>query len=312
MVFVFSIAAAFFYGLAAVMQHRAAAAAPDRESMRLGLLVRLVRKPLWTAGIASDTVAFVLQAAALGRGPLTLVQPLLTVGLLFALVLAALWDRRRPSGREVLAALALIGGLGLLVVFGSPSLGHPSVSFHRWILAGSLLGAGVLVLVSLARGAGSRAKPALLAVAGALTFAASDALIKSTVFVLGTGGVLEVLDGWYLYALIGVALLGMLLVQSAFQAGRLEFSLPALTAVEPIASSSVGVVLFAEHIRTDPLALAAEAVAVCLALFGIWVLGRSPGVVGSPDLALGVPLAPPAPPTSRNTAAPAGERSPRP
>jgi drug/metabolite transporter (DMT)-like permease len=304
MVYAFSIAAAFFYGLAAVMQHRAAAAAPADESMRLGLLVRLVRKPLWTAGIAADAVAFVLQAAALGRGPLTLVQPLLTVGLLFALVLAALWDRRRPSGREVLAALALIGGLGLLVVFGSPSLGHPTVSFHRWILAGSFVGAGVSVLVLFARRAGSRAKPVLLAVAGALTFAASDALIKSTVSVLGTGGIAEVLDGWYLYALIGVALLGMLLVQSAFQAGRLALSLPALTAVEPIASSSVGVLLFAEHIRTDPAALAAEGLAVCLALFGIWVLGRSPAVVGSPDA---IPEATPATPADRGTGAPAGD-----
>lgn len=306
MVYAFSIAAAFCYGLAAVMQHRAAVTAPAVESMRLGLLVRLVRKPLWTAGIAADAVAFVLQAAALGRGPLTLVQPLLTVGLLFALVLAALWDRRRPSGREMLAALALIGGLGLLVAFGSPSLGHPIVSFHRWILAGGFVGAGVVVLVGAAQRAGPRAKPALLAVAAAMTFAASDALIKSTVFVLGTRGIVEVLDGWYLYALIGVALLGMLLVQSAFQAGRLELSLPALTAVEPIASSSVGVVLFAEHIRTDPVALVAEGVAVCLALFGIWVLGRSPAVVGSLDP---LPETMPAAPASRSTTAPAGDSS---
>src|SRR5437879_4181014 len=95
MVYVLGLASAFFYGLASVMQHREAAAAPQSESLSLRLLARLVRRPLWTAGIVADAAAFALHAAALGRGPLTLVQPLLTAGLLFALALAALWERQR-------------------------------------------------------------------------------------------------------------------------------------------------------------------------------------------------------------------------
>jgi len=98
--------------------------------------------------------------------------------------------------------------------------------------------------------------------------------------VLSTQGILEFIDGWYLYALAGVGLLGLLLVQSAFQAGPLELSLPPLTAVEPIASSAVGVILFSEHIRSDPTALALEAVAAAFIVFGIWVLARSPTVTG--------------------------------
>src|SRR5437879_7750313 len=76
-------------------------------------------------------------------------------------------------------------------------------------------------------------------------------------------------------------MVGLLLVQSAFQAGPLRLSLPALTAVEPVASSAVGVILFSEHIRSDPVALAYEALAAALVVFGIWVLGRSPTVTGS-------------------------------
>src|SRR5436309_2059233 len=69
MVYVFSLASAFFYGLASVMQHQEAAAAPQSESLSLKLLARLVRRPLWTAGIVADAAAFALHAAALGRGP---------------------------------------------------------------------------------------------------------------------------------------------------------------------------------------------------------------------------------------------------
>ena len=59
MVYVLSVVSAFFYGLAAVMQHREAAAAPKDQHMRLGLLVHLVQRPLWAAGIVADLAAFV-------------------------------------------------------------------------------------------------------------------------------------------------------------------------------------------------------------------------------------------------------------
>ena len=106
------------------------------------------------------------------------------------------------------------------------------------------------------------------------------ALVKLTVDQLQNRGIVEVLDGWYLYALLGVGLLGLLLVQSAFQAGPLALSLPALSAVEPIASSALGVILFGERVRSDPLSLVLELAAGGLILFGIWTLARSPTVTG--------------------------------
>lgn len=280
MVYVLSVLAAFFYGLAAVMQHREAAAAPEQQHLRLGLLVHLVKRPIWAAGIAADLVAFIFQALALGQGPLTLVQPLLTAGLLFALLLAAAWDRRRLTGFELMAALALMAGLTLFLIAAAPSPGRATVAFGRWVTSGVLIGVGVAVLVLWARRA-ARWKPALLGIAASLTFAISDALIKSGIDVLRAHGLVELLDTWYLYALAVLAVLGALLIQSAFQSGPLALSLPALTAVEPIASSGVGVILFAETLRTDPGALAVEVVAAALSLFGIWVLGRSPTVTGS-------------------------------
>jgi drug/metabolite transporter (DMT)-like permease len=281
MVYVLGVASAFFYGLASVLQHREAAAAPQAQSLRLGLLAHLLRRPLWAAGIAADAAAFVLQGSALSRGPLVLVQPLLTAGLLFALALSAALERRRIAAREWVACLALIGGLTLLLWAESPAEGRLVVPFHRWIVGGAFVAVTSLGLVAWARWTGSRlAKPILLGIAAAITFAMTNALLKSAVDVLTTRGIVEVLDGWYLYALIGLGGVGLLLVQSAFQAGPLRLSLPALTAVEPVASSAVGVILFAEHIRSDPAALVFEALAAALIVFGVWVLGRSPIVTG--------------------------------
>jgi drug/metabolite transporter (DMT)-like permease len=279
-VYILGVAAALFYGLASVMQHRVAVAVPREHSLRLGLLSHLVRRPLWTAGIGADIVAFLLHAESLAHGPLTLVQPLLTTGLLFALVVAAVWDRRRLAGREWLAALALMAGLALFLSVSSPTPGRPTVAFSRWIGVGLLVGAASALLVLWARRASPRIKPVALAIASAITFAASDALVKTVVDVFHSGGLVEVLDGWSFYALIVVSMVGTLLVQSAFQAGPLALSLPTLTAVEPVASSAIGVALFAEGVRGDPLAIGAEVVAAVLVLAGIWILGRSPTVTG--------------------------------
>lgn len=281
MVYLLGVSSAFFYGLASVLQHQEAAAAPQETHMRLGLLTHLVRRPMWAAGIAADAAAFVLQAWALSRGPLVLVQPLLTAGLLFALGIAAVSAWRRITRWEWIGSLALVGGLTVLLAAEAPSEGSLVVPFHRWIAATAMVAVACLLLVGWAHRSGGKQRPVLLAIASGITFAMTNAVLKSAVDELSTRGVVEVLDGWYPYALIVVGLLGLLLVQSAFQSGPLELSLPALTVVEPVASTAVGLVLFRESIRADPGALVFEAVAGAMVVFGVWVLGRSPAVTGS-------------------------------
>jgi hypothetical protein len=48
-----------------------------------GLILRLVRRPVWLAGIASMILGFGFQLSALRFGPLALVQPTLALELLF-------------------------------------------------------------------------------------------------------------------------------------------------------------------------------------------------------------------------------------
>src|SRR4051812_21570046 len=77
----FSLVAAFGYAVASVLQQRAATAVPAEYSMRIGLLTRLIRRPLWLAGMAADLAAFGFEALALGLGTLAVVQPILVLGL---------------------------------------------------------------------------------------------------------------------------------------------------------------------------------------------------------------------------------------
>ncbi|MGE0027860.1 MAG: DMT family transporter, partial [Thermoleophilia bacterium] len=93
-----ALGAAVLFALASVLQQRAASEVSDADAHGTGLIRKLVRRPLWLAGTATDTLGYVAQAAALGLGSLVLVQPLLATYLLFALPLGA-WMAKRRLGR---------------------------------------------------------------------------------------------------------------------------------------------------------------------------------------------------------------------
>lgn len=248
MAVVFALLAALGYAAASVLQQRAAAEVGDEHSLKIGLLVRLLKRPMWLAGFAADWVAFAFQAAALATGALLVVQPLLTTGLLFALPIGARWSGRRLRPRDWIAAIVLTVGLGLFLYEGSPNGGQDRASFASWIpwLVGFGIAAGVCVVIAW-RGRGTT-RALSLALATGLLYGATAALTKSSASLLGEG-IVPLVTAWEPYVLAAIALVGMVLAQSAFQAGNLEASLPTLTVSEPIIAAMIGMGLFAERLQ---------------------------------------------------------------
>ncbi len=109
-----SLASAAAYGLAAVLQHYAAVREPPELSIRAGLLVRLVKRPMWLVGSTLDGAGYLFQFLALRRGSLTLVEPLLVLSLVFALPVAAWLDHRRISRSEIPLIARRCGGVGVV------------------------------------------------------------------------------------------------------------------------------------------------------------------------------------------------------
>jgi hypothetical protein len=106
---VLALAGSGCYAVAAVTQQSVASRLPAGRAFDPAVLVRLVHRPAWLAGLAAVIAGFVLQAAALGLGRLVVIEPVLASGLLFALALAAWRDRRFLSRAEWAATLAVVG-----------------------------------------------------------------------------------------------------------------------------------------------------------------------------------------------------------
>lgn len=271
-----SLAAALCFAAASVLQHQAASVTSAGKGTRGGLLLvlRLLMRPRWLAGIVADAAGYGLQVLALDNGPLALVQPLLAGGLLFALLFNVSTRGRGMRKRDWVAAGTTAAGLAVFVIVGAPKGSAQGPDDPAWGTFALLTAAAVAGIVVLSQRQGKAAKAALLAGAAGVAFALSAALTKQTLaeFHRGLG---HMLVTGYPWGLIVVGGCGMVLVQTAFQAGPLAASLPTLTLTEPVFAALAGAVLFGEHLRGG----AAGAIAVLGAVVGaasVVSLTRSP------------------------------------
>jgi drug/metabolite transporter (DMT)-like permease len=278
-----ALGAALLYAFASVFQQRGAAEQPGEESMRVGLLWRLVRNPTWLLGLVCDVSAYVLQFVALGHGPLVLVQPLLVCGLLFALPVGAAWSGRRMAALDWIGAVLVCAGLAVFLTVADPAPGRSNTGRLNWLLLLTTVAAVAGALTLGARGNDARRKALTLATGAGIVYGAAAALTKTSSHLL-THEVLRMFLHWQPYALIAFGMLGMLMAQSAFQADALHMSLPAMTVADPIVSIAIGATLFREAISTGPPAVAAEAVSLVAMTVGIVALSRKePRRVAAPD-----------------------------
>ncbi len=272
--------AAFLLGLGFVVQQHAAAEAPAEERLSIRLLIDLAHHPIWLGGIAAMVGGQILGGFALGKGSLTLVEPLLTCNILFALPMAAAWRRQHLSRREWAGSLILIGGLSGFVAAAGPGGRLASkVLPSGWLEAGLSIVVVVTVLTWLAKRSDLGEGATLLALGAGVLYGLQDGLTQRILLLLRHGW-LHLIISWEPYALVAVAVTGLVLAQSAFEAAPLPASLPALTIAEPICGIGLGAGLFGEHIRLTGLYMGFEVVAILLMVAGVILVARSPLVCG--------------------------------
>jgi drug/metabolite transporter (DMT)-like permease len=270
------------YALASVLQHRAAVAQPEHQSMRIGLLAGLVRSPLWLLGVVCDVLAYGLQFVALGQGTLVLVQPLLVSGLLFALPIGA-WLAGTPmTRRDWWGAAAVVLGISMFLLAASPGDGRAEVATHDWLLLLAVTAAAVVALVLSARRRPGWRRASLLAAAAGITYGVTAALTKAVAHLLDVG-LGTMVTSWQTYVLVGAGLLGMLMAQSAFQAGPIDASLPVLTVVDPVVSVMIGALVLGEGVRVGLVETSLECVALVLLTGGVVALCRAEALKGATE-----------------------------
>ncbi|MFD4942609.1 DMT family transporter [Streptomyces sp. NPDC058239] len=235
-----SLVSAVAYAAGAIVQERVATAGDGRSLAPL-------RNRVWWAAVAMNGVGAVLHVVALAYGPLSLVQPLGALTIVFALPMAALFVRRRAGAVAWRGAImATVGLAGLLALTGNAE-SHTLSGPDQLTLAGVTLGA-VAALFLVSKGLHRPVvRSVILAGAAGVAFGIASVFTK-TVAVQWTSGS----AGAGMPALLAIgtfAAAGLLLSQAAYRGAGLTAPLATVTVVNPVIAAAVGITMFDEQFR---------------------------------------------------------------
>lgn len=251
-----SLVSAVAYAAGAIVQERVATASDGRSLAPL-------RDRVWWAAVALNGVGAVLHVVALAYGPLSLVQPLGALTIVFALPMAALFVRRRAGATAWRGAvMATVGLAGLLALTGNSdahSLGGPQQLMLAVVTFGAV--AALMLIAKAMRRPVMRS--VVLAAAAGVAFGIASVFTKTVAMRWTSGAVGEGLPTLLVIAALAGA--GLLLSQAAYRGAGLTAPLATVTVVNPVVAAAVGLTLFGEQFRHGTagavLALACGAVA---------------------------------------------------
>jgi drug/metabolite transporter (DMT)-like permease len=282
---VLALAAALATNLAFLFKYRGAVcAAPVRARHPLLGAAELFRSKWFAIGWLVAILAWALHVGALARAPLSIVQAVLSGGLVFLAVLAKRFFELRLGRWQWFGVTITAAGLAVIGLTGSGAAQPQRSSLGALIaVEGAMLAVGgALLAISAHWRVRPRAEGLLLGLAAGALFGVSDVAIK---YLTHAEGLLYgLLSPW-----TGIALLAGVI---AFYASARSLQIG--PAVEVIALTSVaanlvaimgGIVVFDEPIGSGPPATAARFLAFCLVIAGAALMPAQHAEKREPDTA---------------------------
>ncbi|OIK01862.1 DMT family transporter [Streptomyces monashensis] len=236
-----SVVSALAYAGGAIVQEQVAVSCPDSAYMPL-------RRPGWWGALALNGLGGVLHVVALAYGPLSLVQPLGALTIVFALPMAALFVGRGAGAAAWRGAvMATVGLAGLLSLVGSTDT-HSLDTAQRiavvLVTGGATAG---LTLAGLAAHRHPAVRSVLLATASGIAFGMSSVFTKAVAEDWTRG--IDLHDLPSLAVIVLFAGTGVVLSQASYRGAGLAAPLATLTVVNPVLAAAVGILMFGETFR---------------------------------------------------------------
>jgi drug/metabolite transporter (DMT)-like permease len=275
---VLALLAAVCFALAATLWQRAALSL-DKVSFRdpksfLFLLTRWV----WLLGLVAQIAGVGLQAAALDRGRVSIVQPLLVTTVIWALPLGYFLTHQTIGRREVIGAAIIVVGLALFASFGDPAAGVDDAPGSDWAASIVVIVIACVALLLFANRGSLSARAALLGTVAGMLYGLSATLMKPVIENVHAVGVAEVVAGWEFWVWGAAGIVGFLFQQLSLSTRRLVPSVATVSVANPVVSVMLGALVLQERLDKNPPWHAVVAIAaLCLALLGAVVISSARG-----------------------------------
>jgi drug/metabolite transporter (DMT)-like permease len=259
---------ALFSNLGFLYKHRGACAAPDvdwRHPVRSA--VALWSSKWFAVGMGIAIFAWLLHVAAMAFAPLSLVQAVMSGGLVFLTVLAERMFGFKVGPRQWIGVALMAVGLALLVVILPQAGGAHSHYSNAGMIAfeAGLLFVSVMLVLSPKLGAPHDHHGVLLGLASGLLFGVSDVAIKALTGLIGTHGAAGLASPW-LFTCIAASVIAFFASARGLQTGE---AVPVITMTSAGANVSCiagGIIVFGDPMASDPLGIALQSFAFVLVI----------------------------------------------
>lgn len=267
-----ALGAAAVFGLGTALQHRAAYGVSRTDVASGRLLPRLLRRPGWVVGLVCSAGAFTLHVAALQRGSLTLVQPIVVTTPVFAVVARSGLDRRWPDPAETVWAMCTwVGLIFFITTVGTDHAPHAANDQTvTWFL---IIGT---VTAALTGWAARRVRVAtyegfLWGVAAGILYGLTAGLVKVAASHASLG-VVALMGHWSAWLVAPAGVGAFMLSQRAYHATRLSVTAPVLNIVDVLVAVTFGSVVFGDHLFDPASHRVVELLGAALIGVGVWRL----------------------------------------
>jgi hypothetical protein len=267
----FGVLSCVAYTAAAVSQRRLAVRVSEPLTGRRQLGA-LLSHPLWWVSLVFNGGRAGFQVAAVSFAPLTVVQPLGVLVLVFGIPWSARLSHRKVSRAEWRGAAYTMAALGMLLAVTVTGDHGGVLSVQDSLLVGACT---VVLLAAFAWVAGRITQAAwrnyLLAAAAGIAFGVSSATVKTAVSAFGDG-LLAGLTHPSSLATGVIAVFGLFLAQAAYQGMDLGAPLGITTLANPVTAALVGVAFMGETYAGGWLGAVVALVCAVVAGYGIRLL----------------------------------------
>ena len=220
-------------------------------------------KALWTArwfaiGMGVALVAWLLHVAALAMAPITLVQIVISGGLVLLAVIAERYFGISIGRKQWIAIIVMAAGLALVTAtVPAPKGAHSDYSVRGMVLFQAVvIGVAAVFMVSERLAEHSRYAILLGAAAGML-FAGSDAALKAITKHVGDDGALGVLTPWLIPCVLA-SVMGFFASARSLQHKDAVAVISLTTVGSTVATIIGGAVVFRDPMASQPLVLALQ------------------------------------------------------
>ncbi len=277
-----AVIAAVSFALAATLWQRASMAAGVEAGDAKGML-RLLTNSVWLLGLGAQILGVLLQAAALDRGRVAIIQPLLVTSIVWALPLGYFLTNQTITRRHIAGAAIIVIGLATFSGVGDPAGGVDDAPLSDWLVVLVVAAAICLGLMTVGERGGANAKAATFGATAGVLYGVSATLMKPVVEAWNADG-LAVLADWEFWVMAAAGLVGFYLQQVSLATGELVTSVATVSVVNPVVSVTLGAIVLEERIDSDPFWHWGVAVgALAVTLFGAVVIAAESNAKAAPS-----------------------------